>query len=462
MAKSRRNSVKKNKTRTRPKTRPKTKNRRRRNLRRSYKLRGAGIADFWNSVTGTNPTSVTGTIPTSVSGTIPTSVTGTNPTSVTGTIPTSVTGTNPTSVSGTIPTSVPSTIPTSVTGNSFTDLWNSGNKWFNNATGQPPVNAAVNNQPYKPDNTMNPFTQNYGAPDINPAASWYQAPVVSSAPLVSSNNGDQYGPVGVLMTPVGASNSGNQVGPDGVLTNPIVSLNNNNGDQDGPVGVLMNPVVSSVTNGGKKRMTKRRVIRGGQSLEWLKNIYGNSPYNTDNLGHKANIIGSQAKYVMGNNFTGAKQRFDSLRNNTSTFILPKDDPSHPVSYDGESTSIENRFQMALITYLTTHSDLKLNRSQINVGDTILILTNENHYVYIAKVLSVDDNNGKNDNLQVQFLDCYRGRIRFIGKVMKLLKKDDLNNVFYSIPDIKLPQFGNDDSQNKNAIKKFIDDYTIYN
>ena len=264
------------------------------------------------------------------------------------------------------------------------------------------------------------------------------------------------------MTPVGASNSGNQVGPDGVLTNPIVSLNNNNGDQDGPVGVLMNPFVSSVTNGGKNRMTKRRVIRGGQSLEWLKNIYGNSPYNTDNLGHKANIIGSQAKYVMGNNFTGAKQRFDSLRNNTSTFILPKDDPSHPVSYDGESTSIENRFQMALITYLTTHSDLKLNRSQINVGDTILILTNENHYVYVAKVLSVDDNNGKNDNLQVQFLDCYRGRIRFIGKVMKLLKKDDLNNVFYSIPDIKLPQFGNDDSLNKNAIKQFIDYYTIYN
>ena len=190
MAKSRRNSVKKNKTRTRPKTRPKTKNRRRRNLRRSYKLRGAGIADLWNSVTGT---------------------------------PSSVTGTNPTSVSG--------TNPTSVTGNSFTDLWNSGNNWFNNAigktpsaTGQPP--SAINNSYYS---NQNPFASSVG----------------------TSNNGDQYGPV--------------------VSSAPLVS--SNNGDQDGPVGVLMNPDVSYDTNGGKKRMTKRRVIRGGQSFGWLKKKY---------------------------------------------------------------------------------------------------------------------------------------------------------------------------------------------
>lgn len=353
MAKSRRKSMKKTKT--------KTKNRRRRNLSRNYKLRGAGITDLWNSVTGQTP---------------------------------SVTGTTSTSTSS-----------------SVTDLWNSGTNWFNNATGKTPsvtgqtpsatsqtqVNSTINNPSY---NTQNPFTQPMPGLQTN-----YQAPAISPT---TTGSQDQMGPFGT----------------------PVYKV------------------------GGRKRMSKRRVTRGGQSLNYLKN-------QSRNFGYTANNMGSQFKYVVGNNptdFRGVQSRSNQIYgkdNNGSNFNFPKD-PTKGMYED--TTQAERSLEDQLITYLSNNPNLKLNRSDIKVGDIILVCTDNSH-IYKVKVLTVDDNNGNNDNLQVMFLDCYKGRRRLVKGISNLLKKYDNNkNVYYRIPDITLPEFGNNESQNMQNVTNFYNRY----
>ena len=381
MAKSRRKLMKKTKT--------KTKNRRRRNLSRNYKLRGAGITDLWNSVTGKTP-SVTSQTP---------SATG-QPPSVTS---------QPPSVTGTTST---------ITSSSVTDLWNSGTNWFNNATSQTPsatdqtpsatdqtpsatsqpqVNSTINNPSY---NTQNPFTQPMPGLQTN-----YQAPAISPT---TSGSQDQMGPFGT----------------------PVYKV------------------------GGRKRMSKRRVTRGGQSLNYLKN-------QSRNLGYTANNMGSQFKYVVGNNptdFRGLQSRSNQIYgkdNNGSNFNFPKD-PTKGMYED--TTQAERSLEDQLITYLSNNPNLKLNRSEIKVGDIILVCTDNSH-IYKVKVLTVDDNNGNNDNLQVMFLDCYKGRRRLVKGISNLLKKYDNNkNVYYRIPDITLPEFGTNESQNMQNVTNFYNGY----